>query len=76
MDKKDYRSWIKYMYWGSTIATTLAGLVAAGYFLGNYLDSVFNTNPWLKIILMLLGVVLGLIYMIVSLSKLGKSDDE
>ena len=71
MDNKDNKNWFKYMLWGSTIATTLAGLVAAGYFLGDYLDSAANTDPWLNIVLMILGVILGLLYMIVSLSKLG-----
>jgi len=75
MDKKGYKNWVKYMLWGSTIATTLAGLVAAGFFLGNYLDSALNTDPLLKIVLMILGVIFGLIYMVVSLSNLGKSDN-
>ena len=68
--------WIKYMAWGSTVATALAGLVGGGYYLGNYLDSRWGTDPRLKIGLMLVGVVLGIAYLIISLSKMGKSNDE
>lgn len=64
------------MAWGSTISTSLAGLVAGGYFLGNYLDTRWGTNPWLKIVLMISGLALGISYLITTLSKLGKSKDE
>ncbi|RNC28884.1 MAG: hypothetical protein AWM53_01071 [Candidatus Dichloromethanomonas elyunquensis] len=76
MADKKISGWVKYMAWGSTISTALAGLVGAGYWLGNYLDSLWGTNPWLKIALMMLAVVLGIAYLIVSLSKLGKADHE
>jgi len=64
------------MSWASTIATALAGLVAGGFFLGRYLDSRFGTDPWLTIGCTLVGLFLGFSYVIFSLIKLGKSDDE
>jgi F0F1-type ATP synthase assembly protein I len=76
MADKNSSSWVKYMAWGSTIGAALAGLVGGGYFIGNYLDSVWGTDPWLKIALMISGVILGVTYLILSLSKLGKSSDE
>lgn len=76
MSKNSWSSWIKYAALGSSIATTLAGLVGGGYFLGDYLDSRWGTDPLLKIILMLVGVVLGIGYLIVSLNNLGKSKEK
>lgn len=76
MADKNSGNWLKYMAWGSTIATALAGMVGGGYFLGNFLDSLWGTDPWLKIILMILAVILGIGYLIASLSKLGKTDNE
>ncbi|NLI91034.1 MAG: AtpZ/AtpI family protein [Peptococcaceae bacterium] len=76
MADKKVSSWVKYMALGSTIATALAGLVGGAYFLGNFLDSLWGTDPWLKIVLMISAVILGVGYLITSLSKLGKTDNE
>lgn len=76
MADKNKNNWLTYMAWGSTIATALAGLVGGGYYIGNYLDSRLGTDPWLKIVLMISGVILGVSYLIISLNKLGKSNDE
>jgi ATP synthase protein I len=35
---------------------TAAGSMAAGYFLGSYLDRKFNTSPWIMLILIMLGI--------------------
>ncbi|HLE86926.1 MAG TPA: AtpZ/AtpI family protein [Candidatus Brocadiaceae bacterium] len=35
---------------------TMAGAVAGGYFLGNYLDKKLNTAPWLMLSFILLGL--------------------
>jgi hypothetical protein len=45
MADRNSTKWIKYMAWGSTIATALAGLVGGGYYLGNYLDSRGGQTP-------------------------------
>ena len=76
MAKNDSNNWIKYMALGSMIATSLAGLVGGGYLLGSFLDSHWGTDPYLKIILMILGLALGIAYLVISLSKFGKSNDE
>lgn len=76
MTDKKTSNWVKYMAWGSTIATAFAGLVGGGYFLGNYLDFHLGTDPWLKIGLMIAGVILGIGYLIIFLNKLGKSNDD
>jgi len=34
---------------------TLAGCVAAGFFLGRFLDGRLGTNPWLTVILAFVG---------------------
>ena len=76
MADKNFGNWVKYMAWGSTIAMALAGLVGGGYYLGNYLDSHLGTDPWLKVFLMISGVILGVAYLVISLNKLEKSDNE
>ncbi|KUO61977.1 MAG: ATPase [Gracilibacter sp. BRH_c7a] len=76
MAKNDVNNWVRYMALGSMIATSLAGLVGGGYFLGNFLDSLLGTDPILKIVIMLLGVALGIAYLVFTLRKLGKVNDE
>jgi F0F1-type ATP synthase assembly protein I len=76
MADKDMSNWVRYMAWGSTIAAALAGLVAGGFFLGRYLDSRLGTIPYLTIVCMLAGLILGIAYLVLSLIKLGKSDHE
>jgi len=60
---------------GSSISTSLAVLVGGGFFLGNYLDDLWGIKPWLTIILMISGLILGGSYLVVTLKKLGASDD-
>jgi len=44
------------------------------FFLGTYLDNHWSTDPWMKIVLMLMGLVLGGAYLITTLK--GLSEDE
>jgi ATP synthase protein I len=67
---------VKAVAFGTSIATTLAGLVGGGYFLGRYLDQLWDTQPWLQLLFMVLGLILGGSYLIVTLRKFGVSDDE
>ncbi|ADY57542.1 hypothetical protein Sgly_3279 [Syntrophobotulus glycolicus DSM 8271] len=67
---------VKFMAIGSSISGALAGTTAAGYFVGQYLDTLFGSTYIFTLILMLLGVGLGLAYMIYTLQRLGKSNDE
>jgi len=69
-------SWQKGVNVGSNIATTLAGLVGGGFFLGRYLDSLWNTQPWLTLTLMLVGLALGATYLVVTLKEFGATDDK
>ena len=73
---RNQKSWQKAATMGSTIATSLAGLVGVGFLLGNYLDARWATRPWLTIILMLSGLVLGGSYLVITLKNFGASDDE
>lgn len=67
---------VKAMAFGTSIATTLAGLVGGGYLLGRFLDQRWGTQPWLQLLLMLLGLVLGGSYLVVTLRKFGVSDEK
>ena len=72
----DSRSWQKALAIGSSIASTLAGLVGGGYFLGRWLDTRWGTQPWLTIGLMLSGLALGATYLVITLKEYGASDDK
>lgn len=63
------KSWQKALAIGSSIASTLAGLVGGGFFLGRYLDARWGTKPWLTLGLMLCGVALGAWYLVVTLKE-------
>lgn len=67
---------VKAMAFGTSIATTLAGLVGGGYLLGRFLDQRWGTQPWLQLVFMLLGLVLGGSYLVVTLRKFGVSDEK
>jgi len=70
------RSWQKALVEGSSISTTLAILVGGGFFLGRSLDGRWQTEPLFTISLMLIGLVLGGSYLVITLMKLGASDDK
>ncbi|GAB6153345.1 AtpZ/AtpI family protein [Desulfosporosinus burensis] len=73
---KNPKTWQKAVAVGSNISTSLAGLVIGGFFLGRYLDTRWGTEPWLMILLMLLGLILGGSYLVVILKRFGASDDK
>ena len=70
------KPWQKAVTVGSNIAASLAGLVGGGYLLGNYLDARWNTQPWLTLSLMLLGLALGASYLVITLKEFGATDDK
>jgi F0F1-type ATP synthase assembly protein I len=70
------KSWQKAVNVGSNIATSLAGLVVGGFFLGRYLDARWDTQPWLTLTLILAGLALGATYLVITLKEFGASDDK
>lgn len=70
------RSWQKAIAIGSSIATTLAGLVGGGFFLGRNLDARWGTQPWLTIGLMISGLMLGASYLVITLKEWASDDDK
>ena len=69
------KSWQKAVAVGSTISTSLAGLVGGGFLLGRYLDARWGTHPWFTLISMLSGLVLGGSFLVITLKRLVESDD-
>ncbi|HVJ49214.1 AtpZ/AtpI family protein [Desulfitobacterium sp.] len=67
---------VKAMAFGTSIATTLAVLVGGGYMLGKYFDQRWGTQPWLQLFFILAGLVCGGSYLVVSLRRLGNTDDK
>jgi len=43
----------------SRIAFGLLIPILVGFFLGTYLDNRFSTDPWLTIIFLMLGIIIG-----------------
>ena len=72
---RNQKGWQKAVVIGSNISTSLAGLVGGGFLLGRYLDNRWGTQPWLTIILILIGLVLGGSYLVITLKRFGASDD-
>lgn len=73
---EDRMTLLKAMAFGTSIATTLAGLVGGGYLLGRFLDQRWGTQPWLQLLFMLLGLILGGSYLVVTLRKFGVTDEK
>lgn len=74
--KENRKALLKAALFGTSVASTLAGLVLGGFFLGQYLDSLWGTRPWMQFSLIIAGVILGGINIVMTLVKLGKTDDE
>jgi ATP synthase protein I len=70
------KSWQKAVTVGSTISTSLAGLVGGGYLLGHYFDARWGTRPWFTLSLMLVGLALGASYLVITLKEFGASNDK
>jgi len=70
------KSWQKAVAVGTNISTSLAGLVGGGYLLGSYLDTRWDTQPWLTLSLMIAGLALGATYLVITLKEFGASDDK
>ncbi|NMA68323.1 MAG: AtpZ/AtpI family protein [Desulfitobacterium sp.] len=67
---------IKAMAFGTSLATTLGGLVVGGFFLGKFLDGRFGTYPLLTLIFIIAGLVLGGIYLVFTLRKFDIFDEK
>jgi len=72
----ELKSWQKAFIVGSNISTSLAILVGGGFYLGRYLDALWQTEPLFTIGLMLVGLGLGGSYLVITLKKFGASDDK
>ena len=76
MAKNDKKVWQKAVAVGTTIASSIAGLVGGGFFLGRYLDAQWGTRPLLTISMMIVGLILGASYLVITLKEFGASDDK
>lgn len=54
------RGWQRALGNALSMATNMAAAIALGYFAGKYLDNKLGTEPWLTLLLFLLGVATGL----------------
>lgn len=60
---------IKSLFSVSTVGIILVCCVAMGYFIGNYLDSKFNTSPYLMLIFSIMGIIAGFREVFILLKK-------
>jgi len=54
------KNWVRALSDAINMATTVAAAVALGYFGGRWLDTRFDTDPWLTVAGFLLGVATGI----------------
>ncbi|MDI9467679.1 MAG: AtpZ/AtpI family protein [Syntrophomonadaceae bacterium] len=57
---KRNKNWVRSLSDAINMATTIAASVALGYFGGRWLDTRFDTEPWLTVAGFLLGVATGI----------------
>jgi len=53
--KKQHYDFLKALSFFSQVGITIVACVCIGVFLGRFLDSFFDTSPWLLLIFSLLG---------------------
>lgn len=70
------KTWLRAVSVGSSIPVTFVGSVMGGFYLGRYLDRLLGTQPWLELLCMFGGMVLGGFYFVYALKALRMSDDE
>ncbi|HOB11524.1 MAG TPA: AtpZ/AtpI family protein [Syntrophomonadaceae bacterium] len=54
------KNWVKSLSDAINMATTIAAAIALGYLGGRWLDTRFDTEPWLSVAGFLLGVATGI----------------
>ena len=54
--KKQHNDFLKALSFFSQVGTTIIACVFIGVLLGKFLDSCFDTSPWLLLIFSLLGM--------------------
>jgi len=59
----------------SSLGLMLPSSIAVGLFMGYFLDKLLGTEPWLLIILTLLGVASGFLSLFRGLKKFGVESD-
>ncbi|MGE5422945.1 MAG: AtpZ/AtpI family protein [Ignavibacteriales bacterium] len=53
------KNWVRAVGDALSMATSFAAAVALGYFAGQYLDGRFHTEPYLMLLMLLIGVATG-----------------
>ena len=57
--KEDTRKALKLVGLASTLGLTIVLATFIGLAIGLWLDTVFNTSPWLTVIFLILGIIAG-----------------
>ena len=70
--KEDTRKALKLVGLASTLGLSIVIATFIGLALGIWLDRVFNTSPWLTIILLIVGIIAGFRNFYLFMSKRAK----
>jgi len=67
--------WLKRAGIYYALCMEMAFSIAGGTLIGWWLDTKFDTTPWLTIVLLILGVAAAIRFLLVLLRRLGGGDD-
>ena len=70
--KEDTRQALKLVGLASTLGLTIVIATFIGLALGIWLDRVFDTSPWLTVILLIVGIIAGFRNFYLFMSKRAK----
>ncbi|MDY6851065.1 MAG: AtpZ/AtpI family protein [Thermodesulfobacteriota bacterium] len=75
MDKGTKKS-IKILAIASTMGLAMVLATVIGLAIGYYLDSVFDTSPWLTLIFLILGIIAGFRNLYIIQKRVQRMDEE
>lgn len=76
MTKKSKGEPLRALGLASSISVEIAAATTIGYFGGRWLDSKFNTDPWLMLVGLLLGMAGGMWGVYMTLETFRQKDKE
>lgn len=74
--REDRRKWIRNAGLASTAGIVLVVATFIGFFFGQWLDKRLGTEPWLTLLLTLMGIVAGFIEVFRIVRQISEDEDQ